>query len=130
MGFSIEHLDHVALTVSDVDRSIAWYHEVLGLECLFWERGVGSPALLSNGSASVALFPAGSDVPAPPPKDWPDDLAMWHMAFRVNRSNFAAAQRHLKGLEVPFAFGDHGISQSLYFTDPDGHLIEVTTYEL
>jgi len=30
--FRIRHIDHVALTVKDVERSVAWYHDVLGLE--------------------------------------------------------------------------------------------------
>jgi catechol-2,3-dioxygenase len=36
----------------------------------------------------------------------------------------------LKKRAIPFEFQDHEISHSIYFRDPDGHRIEITTYEL
>ena len=53
-----------------------------------------------------------------------------HIAFRVDREGLDRARRELEGEDLELRFWDHGISRSLYFRDPDGHLIELTTYEV
>ena len=58
------------------------------------------------------------------------ELRMLHLAFRANRENFLAAQRELEKRGIEFEFQDHEISHSIYFRDPDGHQLEITTYEL
>jgi catechol 2,3-dioxygenase-like lactoylglutathione lyase family enzyme len=55
---------------------------------------------------------------------------MLHLAFRANRDGFRAAQEELKRRGTKFEFQDHEISHSIYFRDPDGHHLEITTYEL
>jgi catechol-2,3-dioxygenase len=55
---------------------------------------------------------------------------MLHLAFRATRENFVAAQRELKKRAIEFEFQDHKISHSIYFRDPDGHALEITTYEV
>jgi catechol-2,3-dioxygenase len=55
---------------------------------------------------------------------------MPHLAFRADRQNFALAQQELKQRGIAFDFQDHDISHSIYFSDPDGHKLEITTYEI
>jgi catechol-2,3-dioxygenase len=55
---------------------------------------------------------------------------MFHFALRANRKNFVAAQRDLTSRGMTFHFQDHEISHSIYIRDPNGHEIEITTYEL
>lgn len=55
---------------------------------------------------------------------------MRHFAFRVDRANFEQAQHELTARGIEFEFEDHTISQSIYLSDPDGHRIELTTFEL
>jgi catechol-2,3-dioxygenase len=55
---------------------------------------------------------------------------MRHVAFQVDRINFVNAQETLRSRGIEFAFQDHSISQSIYFQDPDGYELELTTYEL
>ena len=55
---------------------------------------------------------------------------MLHLAFRADRENFIAAQDELKKRGIKFEFQDHEISHSIYFYDPDGHQLEITTYEM
>jgi catechol 2,3-dioxygenase-like lactoylglutathione lyase family enzyme len=55
---------------------------------------------------------------------------MLHLAFRANRENFVAAQRELEKRGIKFELQDHEISHSIYFRDPDGHQLEITTYEV
>ena len=52
------------------------------------------------------------------------------IAFRVDRPSFEAVQAHLTAQGIPFTFSDHDISHSIYFSDPDGHRLEITTYDL
>jgi catechol 2,3-dioxygenase-like lactoylglutathione lyase family enzyme len=128
MPFELERLDHVALTVTDVDSSIEWYRDVLGLELVHEKEWGRNPAFLTAGSTGLALFPAqGSD---PPPKGHPDGLAMWHVAFGADRGNFDSARQELESRDIRYSFSDHGIAHSIYLHDPDGHLVEITTYEV
>lgn len=123
----IEQLDHVALTVSDLDRSVAWYRDVLGLERRRQDVWGRYPAMMCAGNTGVALFP--SDKPG----DTPDAVrgrAMRHLAFRTNGMAFTEAQRELGSRNIVFTFEDHTISRSIYFRDPDGYEIELTTYEV
>jgi catechol 2,3-dioxygenase-like lactoylglutathione lyase family enzyme len=124
----IEAIDHVALAVRDVTRSAQWYAEVLGLERLHKDKWNGIPVFVGNGDAAVALFPASEEIGSTSS----DRAAVrtLHFAFRTDRENFSRAQDELKKRNIPFEFEDHEISHSIYFRDPDGHKIEITTYEL
>jgi catechol-2,3-dioxygenase len=54
-----------------------------------------------------------------------------HFALRAaTRSDFREAQEHLSALGISFNLQDHGIAHSLYFVDPDGHKVEITTYDV
>ncbi len=57
-------------------------------------------------------------------------IAMRHLAFRVDRANFEQAQIDLRQRGIEFEFEDHTVSHSIYIYDPDGHRIEITTYEV
>ena len=122
----VEQLDHVALRVTDLERSIAWYIEVLGLEREPVEAWGDFPVVLRAGSASVALFRADPELPRPPD----DSLRMTHLAFRVDADTFAEAREELEGRGLAPQFQDHDVCRSLYIRDPDGHEIEITTYEV
>jgi len=50
--------------------------------------------------------------------------------FRVDRVNFEAAQADLRRRGISVEFQDHGAAHSIYFKDPDGLQLELTTYEL
>lgn len=124
----VEAIDHVALAVRDVARSVAWYQQVLGLERVHKDVWGDFPAMVGIGTTSLALFPIQDKDPKPPPGK--DTVAMRHVAFRATRSCFDAAQAHLENLGIEFEFQDHDIAHSIYFFDPDGHEIEITTYEV
>jgi catechol 2,3-dioxygenase-like lactoylglutathione lyase family enzyme len=134
----LEGIDHVALAVSDVERAAQWYIDVLGFEYRYKDVWDGIPTFIGKGTTAIALFPprssAGSTslaavalakeaTPQTPTR-------MLHLAFRADRKNFLAAQQELKRRGVNFEFQDHEISHSIYFCDPDGHQLEITTYEL
>ena len=124
----LEGIDHVALSVRDVERSAQWYMDVLGFEPRYEGLWNGIPTFIAKGTTAIALFPARNH-------DSKKTLAraagidMLHLAFRADRKNFLIAQDELKSRGIAFEFQDHEISQSIYFRDPDGHALEITTYE-
>jgi catechol 2,3-dioxygenase-like lactoylglutathione lyase family enzyme len=120
----LEGIDHVAMSVRNVERAAQWYIDVLGFERRFDGMWGGVPAFIGKGTTALALFPAKSSEPAN------GGVRMLHLAMRANRINFLAAQDELKRRGVKFDFQDHEISHSIYFHDPDGHILEITTYEL
>ena len=124
----LEGIDHVALAVRDVERSANWYIEVLGFERLHQGMWNGVPTFIGKGNTGIALFPMSSH--AGPASSVRSGIRMLHLAFRANRDGFRAAQEELKRREIKFEFQDHEISHSIYFRDPDGHHLEITTYEL
>ena len=124
----LQHIDHVAITVSDLGRSLAWYRDVLGLERRHEEEWGDVPTMMCAGETCVALFP--SDGPEPESVDVRSTVSMRHVAFRVDCANFEAAQAVFRERGIEFESADHGIAQSVYIADPDGHRIEITTYEV
>ena len=117
----IERIDHLNITVADIDRSIEFYQRVLGMRT---ERmGEGRAALLF-GQQKIHLDLAGATagekrMPAhicfvtdTPLADVRAQLAEKHVAVRM---------------EGPRA-GALGTIQSVYIDDPDGHSIEISTY--
>ena len=120
----LEGIDHVAISVRDVQKAAQWYIDVLGFKPLHQGRWKGVPVFIGQGTTALALFPAKSDEPAR------GGIRMLHLAMRANRKNFVGAQEELKQRGIKFEFEDHEISHSIYFSDPDGHHLEITTYEL
>jgi catechol 2,3-dioxygenase-like lactoylglutathione lyase family enzyme len=126
--FELEGLDHVALAVRDVERSADWYVEVLGFERRYPGMWNGVPVFVGREKTAIALFPKGSDQANSSMRRPRDGIL--HLAMRANRENFIAAQRDLTSRGIAFHFTDHEISHSIYFRDPDGIELEITTYEL
>jgi catechol 2,3-dioxygenase-like lactoylglutathione lyase family enzyme len=122
----LEGIDHVALSVCDVERAAQWYIDVLGFERRHEGMWDGVPFFIGKGTTSLALFPVDSRSKS----SNRSDVRMLHLALRANHQNFLAAQEELERRGIKFEFQDHEISHSIYFRDPDGHHLEITTYEL
>jgi catechol-2,3-dioxygenase len=92
---------------------------------VFPGHGGGIPIILRLGSTYITLFPQKANEPPPA------EGRAWHMALRAaNYVDFRAAQAELQARGISFRFQDHEISHSIYFYDPDGFLLEITTYDL
>ncbi|HVT11768.1 MAG TPA: VOC family protein [Fimbriimonadaceae bacterium] len=122
----MEHpvIGHVHLKVSDLERSVSFYREVLGLD-LQQRYGHGS-AFLSYGGYHhhVGLNVWESRGGAPPP---PGSTGLYHFAilYPTRRALAEAFRRVLDhGVTIDGA-ADHGVSEAIYFRDPDDNGIEI-----
>lgn len=126
--FEHEGLDHVALSVRNVERSVQWYIDVLGFEKRYDGMWDGVPVFIGKGKTALALFPARENESETAARS--ASIRILHLALRTDRANFLKAQSELKESGIKFTFQDHEISHSIYFRDPDGHELEITTYEV
>jgi catechol 2,3-dioxygenase-like lactoylglutathione lyase family enzyme len=149
------HCDHVNIVVSDIERSVRFYAQVLGLRrgfettlegawiervtglagahahCVFMETDAGA------GGVRIELLryfsPSGVVVEA---NALPHTVGLRHLAFTVDDLAALVARLRSSGValvsepvEVPFAVGTLGRKKLCYFHDPDGTLLEVAAYE-
>ena len=121
----LDELDHIAITVQDVGRSATWYQDVLGLERRHEESWGDYPVFVCAGASGLALFPKDAAI-----EQSSKGQNMKHFAFRANRENFEKSRTELTERGIEFEFQDHKIAHSIYFCDPDGYKVEITTYEL
>ena len=113
-------LGHVHLKVRDLDSAVEFYADVLGLAPV--ERH-GNFAFLSYGERhhDLALQALGPDAPGPGA-----GVGLYHTAWEVDsRAALAATYDRLSERGVEVTPVDHGISEALYFSDPDGNGVEV-----
>jgi catechol 2,3-dioxygenase len=115
-------LGAVRLQVSDLDRSLAWYRRVLGLEPMDRTDGV---AVLGGPGADRALVELHERRGANPvPRR--GRLGLYHYALLLpDRAALGRFLRHLVEIDERAGMSDHLVSEALYLSDPDGLGIEV-----
>jgi catechol 2,3-dioxygenase-like lactoylglutathione lyase family enzyme len=118
-------LDHTILSVNDIEKSVRFYYKVLGFKY--------EPEALIRISPTLVF----QLIERPP-------QSSQHLAFSMSKSEFEETLGRLKSTGIPY--GDNfdtvgsmsgpGIShgskknaQSIYFEDPDGHMLEIMHYE-
>jgi catechol 2,3-dioxygenase-like lactoylglutathione lyase family enzyme len=121
----LRRLDHVSLNVSDRARSIAWYRDVLGLKQRGEPRQDDWPVFMGEFGTCIALFQAQVHSP----ERQAESAGLRHVAFMVDGGELVRAKARLDEHGIAFRFEDHGNAHSVYLSDPDGNVIELTTYE-
>jgi catechol 2,3-dioxygenase len=117
-------IGHVHLTVSDLDRALRFYRDVLGFDVT--SRYGRDAVFLSAGGYHhhVGLNTwAGRGAPAPAP----GTTGLYHFAILYpDRRALAAAVRRVLDAGVPVeGAADHGVSEAVYLRDPDGNGVEL-----
>ena len=128
---SIRGLDHWAITVKSIERTIAFYRGVLGCEVLYedlWRTGAIPIVSLRIGANVINVHEAGSE--AKPHADRPtpgsgDFCMRWDAPLEA-----AIALLESKGIPVvegpvPRPAADGEVGRSVYFRDPDENLLEL-----
>lgn len=119
----VKGLDHVVVNASDVERSLAFYTDVLGLtpeRVEEWRRGdTFFPSVRLNETTIIDLFPAertGENV--------------HHFCLVIEPTDLDALAREFpESQRADGLFGAQGYASSLYVKDPDGNLVELRSYE-
>ena len=117
-------IGHVHLKVADIERSLAFYHGVLGFEIT--QRMGPSAVFLSAGGYHhhIGLNTWESQGGSAPP---PGTTGLYHLAIRYpDRAALADALIRLTEAGLPLdGASDHGVSEALYLRDPDGNGVEL-----
>jgi catechol 2,3-dioxygenase-like lactoylglutathione lyase family enzyme len=135
--FTVLQIDHVELFVPDRMSAAEWYRETLGLEIVeefrFWAEGDGGPLMIGTreGGTKLALFEGTPQASRP-------TVGFHRVAFRVGGESFieflesldrrALKDRRDQPVTIASVF-DHQKAFSIYFSDPYGHNLEITTYD-
>lgn len=122
-------LDHTILEVTDLAESVEFYRDVVGLESRGW-----------SGSFEVMLITPDLALDL---REEPEPASR-HLAFGMDRAGFDATFDRIRASGTPYGDGPstptnmrgpgrsggvHGATESVYFRDPSGHLLEILTYE-
>jgi catechol 2,3-dioxygenase len=113
------HLGAVHLTVTDLDRSVRFYEEAIGLRT---HRRDGGGAALGVGGDDLLVL--GEEPGARPPGR---HAGLYHFALlHPSRIELARAMKRLIATRTPISgASDHNISEAIYLPDPDGNGIEL-----
>ena len=134
MPLTVTALDHLVINVGDVERSAAWYQKVLGVAREDFDPGQGKPKRTSIkfGQQKINLRPVDAD-----PVEWftgivpaagSDDLCF------LTEASPDAVVAHIQACGLAIEEGPvrkqgaRGALQSVYCRDPDGNLVEISSY--
>ena len=121
----VHGIDHIVLTVSDVERSLAWYVDLLGLageRVDEWRRGeVPFPSVRLSDSCIIDLF--AGEV---------SGQNLDHFCLVVDAADVetVATDDRFDVLNGPVPrWGARGMGSSVYVSDPDGNTVELRSYD-
>ena len=124
---TVKQIDHLVLTVADIDRTVAFYEAVLGMEkVVFGEDRIA----LSFGQQKINLHQVGKEFE---PKAGNAKSGSTDLCFIIHQPVEHVIEHlkacHIDVIEGPVKrTGAQGNIQSIYFRDPDGNLIELSNY--
>jgi catechol 2,3-dioxygenase-like lactoylglutathione lyase family enzyme len=134
MSVKVHALDHLVINVADVARTTEWYRRILGMEVVVFDPGQGKAPRTSLvfGNQKINVRPTDADK-----VDWftadhetagSDDLCF----LTASAPDEVVAHLRANGVKIeegPVAKqGARGTLRSVYCRDPDGSLIEISSY--
>ena len=119
--FQSVQLTELTLRVADLAQVQAFYEDVLGFARL--AAPAGSVALAPPGAAQALVVLHAAPDAAPRPRG---TAGLFHVAFLFpDRAALARVLKRLLDLGVPIGSADHGVSEAIYLSDPEGNGIEL-----
>lgn len=125
---NVERLDHLVLTVRDMEATCAFYERVLGMRPATFD---GGRKALMFGRQKINLHQSGDEFEPKAARPTPGSA---DLCF-VTQSSIQEIVKHLGELGVEIVQGPVtrtgalGEMNSVYLRDPDGNLVEVSTYD-
>jgi catechol 2,3-dioxygenase-like lactoylglutathione lyase family enzyme len=129
--FNVNGLDHIVLSVSDVERSLAFYRDVLHLPAERvegWRKGeLPFPSVRVSDGTIIDLVQSKESRAG-------EGLNLAHYCLVTDSSDLEAVKAELEGAGVTIENGPgmrsgaRGNAMSIYFRDPDDNMIELRTY--
>ncbi len=114
---------HIAFRVRDIEAARKWYSEVLGMEVE--DEFPGQALFVRFGPYyhhDLAIFQADKEADLPDP----NAVGLAHIALLVDSLEGVRQWYHyLQANGVEVRGSDHGVTRSIYFTDPDGNPFEI-----
>jgi len=134
MSVKVHALDHLVINVADVARSTEWYRQILGMEVVVFDPGPGKTPRTSLifGNQKINVRPKDADKiewsTADHEAAGSDDLCF----LTTSAPDQVVAHLRANGVQIeegPVAKrGARGTLRSVYCRDPDGSLIEISSY--
>ena len=134
MPVKVSALDHIVINVSDVARTAQWYRDILGMEIRIFEPGPGKAprTTLVFGDQKINVRPRGADkvewFTAEHEAPGSDDLCF----LTSSTPDQVVAHLTASGVAIEqgpvLKQGARGTLRSVYCRDPDGSLIEISSY--
>jgi catechol 2,3-dioxygenase-like lactoylglutathione lyase family enzyme len=124
---ALKHLDHLVLTVKDIEKTVAFYTDVLGMQKEIFK---GNRIALKYGQYKINLHEKGKEFE---PKAYHVQEGSADLCF-VAHTSLQVCIQHLNNLNIPIEEGPvqrtgaQGAIQSIYIRDPDKNLIELCNY--
>lgn len=113
----IEGMNHITLAVTDINKSFAFYRDILGLRPLAkWDKGAYFLVGNKDWELWFCLNVDSDRKPSP---------CYTHYAFSVSEDQFQAMASQITGSGARVFKDNTSPGESLYFLDPDGHKLEI-----
>jgi catechol 2,3-dioxygenase-like lactoylglutathione lyase family enzyme len=129
MSIIVERLDHLVLTVASIERTVAFYETVLGMTAIRFGPD-GNRVALRFGDQKINLHEVGRELDLRAARA---TAGSGDLCFIVRNFDDVVGHLAASGVEIiegpDQRSGALGPIQSIYFRDPDGNLIEVSTYD-
>ena len=130
MPIPVERIDHVAITVADLDSALGFYRRVLGAVVTNWYEIDGAVAVaeIHIGGAMLNLHQVGNGVSLVAAKPTPGAIDMcfrWHGPIGTAVEHLDAAGVKIIEGPAPRRARDGQAALSVYFHDQDGNLLEL-----
>jgi catechol 2,3-dioxygenase-like lactoylglutathione lyase family enzyme len=119
----IKGIAEIVLNVHNLEASLKFYQEVLGLEVI----GRPGPVFLRAGSPALTVPQMVVLVPLPPGSEaFAQPRTLHHLALELAPADFDTEEARLKALGYQIRYGQHPVipSRTMYVDDPDGNEVE------